>query len=76
MDGVTGLSRIYGSTPVHERKGGNQQQADAFRQAMQGNEGGTAAEREPEPPMRRALQPNRPDGRKQDGEAHHVDVVA
>lgn len=76
MDGVTGLSRIYGSTQVHERAGGNQQQADAFRQAMQEQEGGTAAEREPEPPMRRALQQSPPNGRKQDGEAHHVDVVA
>lgn len=33
MDGVTGLSRVYGSTPVHERKGGTKKQADEFRQA-------------------------------------------
>jgi len=81
MDGVTGPSRIYGSTQVHERKGGNQQQADAFRQAMEEHEGGTAAEREPEAPtpktpVRRGLQPNRPDSRKLEEEVHHVDVVA
>ena len=33
MDGVTGLSRVYGSTPVHERKGGTKKQAGELRQA-------------------------------------------
>ena len=78
MDGVNGLSRVYGSNPVTERNaGGRQQQADAFRRAMQEDgQDGTAAEREPEPPVRRGLQQRGPNGRKQDGEAHHVDVVA
>lgn len=79
MDGVTGPGRIYGSTQVHERKGGNQQQADAFRQAMEEHEGGTAAEREPatpKTPVRRGLQQNGPNSRKLEEEVHHVDVVA
>lgn len=75
MDGVTGLSRVYGVTQAHDHAGGNQQQADAFRQAMK-EEDGTATEREPEPPMRRALQQSSLNGRKHDSEAHHVDVVA
>ena len=76
MDGVTGLSRVFGSNQVQERAGGGQQQAEAFRRAMQEREDGTAREREPEPPIRRGLQPNPQDGRKQIGEAHHIDVVA
>jgi len=76
MDGVTGLSRVFSSNQVQERAAGGQQQADAFRRAMQEHDGGTAAEREPEPPMRRGLQPNPNNGRKQVGEAHHIDVVA
>ena len=76
MDGVTGLSRVFGSNTVHERKGGSQQQAEAFQQAMHDHQDGTAAEREPDPPMRRGLQQTPLNGRKLDGEAHHVDVVA
>ena len=75
MDAVTRLSRVSGVTKTQEGAGGNQQQAEAFRQAMQ-EEDGTAAERKPEPPVRRALQQSPPNGRKHDGEAHHVDVVA
>ena len=80
MDGVTGLSRVHGSTQ-HQRKGGNQQQADAFQKAMEEHEGGAAAEREPaaptpKSPVRRGLQQTGQDGRNQDGEVHHVDVVA
>ncbi|MFT4515664.1 MAG: hypothetical protein ACI89X_001099 [Planctomycetota bacterium] len=76
MDGVTGLSRVFGSKQGQGRNGGSQQQADAFREAMQEHHDGTAAEREPEPPMRRGLQPNAPNGRKPESEEHHVDVVA
>tara|TARA_R110002072_G_scaffold174303_5_gene329510 strand:+ start:9165 stop:9395 length:231 start_codon:yes stop_codon:yes gene_type:complete len=76
MDGVTGLSRIYGSKQVHERNGGGQQQAEAFQRTMHEQHDGTAAEQEPDPPMRRRLQPNPNNGRKLDSEAHHVDVVA
>jgi len=79
MNGVNGLSGVVGSHQVHERQaGGQQQQADAFRRAMQEQGDGTAAEREaePEPPMRRALQRQAPNGRRDQGEAHHVDVVA
>jgi hypothetical protein len=76
MDGITGLPRVNGTNQAHERPGGNQQQADAFRQAMEEQSDGTAAEREPDPPMRRALQQRLPNDRKQDEEAHHIDVVA
>ncbi|MGK0154033.1 MAG: hypothetical protein ACI9SE_000984 [Neolewinella sp.] len=76
MNGVTRLSGVFGSNQVQERNGGSQQQADAFREAMQEHHDGTAAEREPDPPMRRGLQPNAPNGRKLDSEEHHVDVVA
>jgi hypothetical protein len=76
MDGVTRLSGVFGSHQVHERAGGGQQQADAFRRAMQESEDGTAPEREPEPPIRRGLQPQPANGRKLVGEAHHIDVVA
>jgi len=75
MDGVTGLTRVYGTTQGHERKGGKQD-AEAFDQAMQDQQDGTAAEREPEPPVRRALQREPSNGRKQHVEAHHIDVVA
>jgi len=76
MDGVTGLSRIFGSNQVQERAGGGQQKTDAFRRAMQEHVGETARKREPEPPVRRGLQPNPQNGRKLAGEAHHIDVVA
>jgi hypothetical protein len=78
MDGVTGLSRILGSDRVNERNSSQnkQQQADAFHEAMQQHSDGTATEPEPEPPVRRRLQPNDQDGRNLEGEAHHVDVVA
>lgn len=76
MDGVTGPTRIFGSNTVQERKGGTKQQKDAFQQAMQEHHDGTAAEKEPDPPMRRGLQQTGPNGRKLEGEAHHVDVVA
>lgn len=77
MNGVTRTSGVVGSHQVHERQaGGQQQQADAFRRAMQEHGDGTAAEREPEKPVRRGLQRHPPIGRKDEGEAHHVDVVA
>ena len=76
MNEVTGLSRAFGSNQVQERAGGGKQQADSFHRAMQEHSDGTAAEREPEKPMRRGLQPIRPNGRKLGSEAHHIDVVA
>ena len=80
MDGVQGLSRIPGSNQVTERNaGGNKQQADAFARAMQqrGEAGdGAATEREPEPPLRRGLQPRGRISRNDHGEAMHVDVIA
>jgi len=80
MDGVQGLSRIPGSHQVTERNaGGNQQQADTFRRAMQQHADagdGTAAEREPDPSMRRRLQPRHRISRNDEGEAMHVDVLA
>lgn len=76
MDGLRGTNRISGPGQAHERRGGqpNQQQADAFRQAME--EHGAQPEREHEPPLRRGLQPKPPIGRREDGEGLHVDVVA
>lgn len=69
---------------VNERRGGqNRQQADAFRQALrQSAEGGRdqAAPREAEPvdqaTVRRTLQKTAGPGRKDEGTAHHVDVLA
>ena len=80
MDGVRGLSGITGAPLVGERSAGNQQQqADAFREAMQeqATGDGTAAEREPaKTPMRGALQPRGVISRNEQGEAMHVDVIA
>ena len=84
MDGVQRLTGIAGATQVHERNAGSQnrqQQADAFREAMQeqaasGDGAANAAEREPAPPLRRALQPRGGISRNQQGEAQHVDVIA
>lgn len=79
MNGVTGPTGVIGSHQVHERQaGGQQQQADAFRRAMQEQGNGDDDERQTEAQksLRRALQRRAPNGRKDDGEAHHVDVVA
>ena len=76
MDGVSGPTRVYGSNQVHERAAGGQQQADAFQRAMHEHQDGTAAEKEPDHPVRRELQPRHAIGRKLDSEAHHIDVVA
>ncbi|MCK5943472.1 MAG: hypothetical protein KAI24_15935, partial [Planctomycetes bacterium] len=77
MDAVNGPTRILGSQQVHERKAGvGQGQADAFRRALEERDDGTAAEREPEQPVRRELQRRPPIGRRDLGEGRHVDVVA
>ena len=87
MDAIRGLSGVLGVNRVNEHNARGKRE-DAFRRALQEHGeaagDGTAAEREPEPqaqphanaPVRRGLQPQRPDDRKQDGEALHVDVIA
>ena len=84
MNGVPGLSRIAGTPHVGERNAGSQnqqQQADAFREAMQehatAEDGASAADRQPgQAPVRRGLQPHGGISRNQQGEAMHVDVIA
>lgn len=75
---------VAGSLQVNERRGSqNRQQADAFRQALrQSAEGGRDQDpaRESEPvaqaTLRRTLQKTAGPGRKDEGTAHHVDVLA
>ena len=76
MRELTGLSRVLGANQGNPRTAGGQSQAESFQRAMQEHDDGTAAEQEPDPPMRRGLQQNPGNGRKLDSEACHVDVVA
>jgi hypothetical protein len=78
MDPLRGLPGVQGGLVVQERRGGgSKQQADAFRQALQQQAGG---ERSGEPlgqaPMRSRLQATAVSGRKDEGTARHVDVIA
>ena len=77
MDSLRGLPAVPGSVTVQERRG-SQRQADAFRRAMQ--QGGQGEPQAPTPdgeqPVRRPLQPKAPTGRKDEGTACHVDVIA
>lgn len=75
MEPVRSLPSVTGTRPVTERQAGKQQ-ADAFRRALSDPGDGTAAEREPEQPMRRALQPRAPSGRNQESTSRHIDVIA
>ena len=59
---------------VHDMEFDCKDIVDHFRQAME--EQGAQPEREPEPPVRRGLQPKPPIGRRGEGEGLHVDVVA
>lgn len=77
MDSVGRTQGIVGSNQVHERQaGGNKQQADAFRRAMEEHAAGGERPTESETPVRRELQRRPPISRRDEGEAHHVDVVA
>jgi hypothetical protein len=77
MDSLRGLPAVPGSVTVQERRG-SQRQADAFRRAMQ--QGGQGAPPAPPPgdeqPVRPPLQPKATAGRKNEGTACHVDVIA
>ena len=75
MDPVRNLPALHGTRPVGERQPGKRE-ADAFRRALGDQGDGTAAEREPEKPMRRPLQPQPRPGRNQEGKSMHVDVIA
>lgn len=77
MESLRGLPAVPGSVTVHERRGGNQRQSEAFRRAMQ--EKGAAAETVAAPdeaPVRRPLQLPVAGSRKDEGTVHHVDVIA
>jgi hypothetical protein len=81
MDALRGLPGLPSSLPVHERKGGNQRQADAFRRALAGGAGGDGPPDggeapAPEAPVRRRLQQAAGAGRKDEGLPRHVDVIA
>jgi hypothetical protein len=70
MDSVRSLAGVTGSVAVQDRNaGGNKRDAEAFQKALR-QEGGA------EKPVRTELQRRPPSGRKNDGIAHHVDVVA
>ena len=74
MEPLRSLPPIAGGARVQERAaGGNRQQAEAFRKALQ-EEGGQA--KQEEAPMRRQLQKQPPAGRKEIVNARHVDVLA
>jgi len=78
MESLRGLPSLPGASPVGERSGGRRQ-ADAFRRALQqGTQEGDAQPSTPggERPVRRTLQLAPGAGRKNEGTAHHVDVIA
>jgi hypothetical protein len=98
MEPLRALPAVVGSLQVHERRGGGQQQADAFRRALQQragdradadangspnaganagtDAGGAAAPAPAAAPLPSGLQRQHPAGRKDDGKALHVDVIA
>jgi hypothetical protein len=72
MDSLRSVGLVPGGIPVGDRQaGGNKRQADAFRRALQ-----EQAPARQEAPMRPGLQPSGQDGRKNDGIARYVDVIA
>ena len=82
MEPLRAVSTVQGSLRVNERQGGGQKQADAFRRALQQQQGeamgGEAEPRRPaagERPMRTSLQAEAGADRK-DPQHRHVDVIA
>lgn len=70
MESVRSLAGVVGGVRVQDRNaGGNKADAEAFRKALQ-------QQGSPEKPVRTELQRHPPVGRKNDGNARHVDVVA
>ena len=82
MEALRAVATVPGSFRVGERQGGGQQQADAFRRAMQqqGDGAPTGGERAPataaEQAMRTGLQTRGDGGRKEQHPTRHVDVIA
>ncbi len=76
MDALRAIHVVPSAISVNERKGG-QKQADAFRRALQQQDGERASgEQREEQPVRRPLQLPTPIGRRDAGAAQHVDVIA
>jgi hypothetical protein len=72
MDPVRGLAAVPSGMAVGERQAnGNKRQADAFRRALQ--DVAPPAKEGAVPPT---LQPKPPLGRKSEGTARYVDVIA
>lgn len=75
---------VVGPAAIHERQAGNhRQRADAFRQALRqgadqtpGGSAGAADRDDDQATVRRTLQKQRDAGRKDQGTARHVDVIA
>jgi hypothetical protein len=83
MDSVRSANGLTGPARVHERGSGNQQKnADAFRRALEqessGRESGPDGDQKQAaaPPMARRLQLPATPGRRDEGQAMHVDVIA
>jgi hypothetical protein len=78
MEPLRAVPPMAGPTSVQERQaGGNRRQADAFRQALQQQAGGQRdADSEREAALRSRLQVAAVAGRKDEGAARHVDVIA
>lgn len=85
MEPMRSLPGVLGATTVHERRGGSQRQAAAFRQALAGDAGaghdggppaGTGRDAAAEAPVGSRLQPPAAGDRKDQGPGHHVDVLA
>jgi len=78
MEPLRAVTPTIGPTSVQERQaGGNRRQADAFRQALQQQVGGQRdADSDREAALRSRLQVAAVAGRKDDGTARHVDVIA
>lgn len=78
MEPLRAVPPTTGPAAVQERQaGGNRRQADAFRQALQQQAGGQReASADPEPALRSRLQVAAVAGRKDQGTARHVDVIA
>lgn len=77
MEPLRAVASSVGPSAVRERQAGGRRQADAFRQALQQQTGG---QREPdaerEAALRSRLQMAAVTGRKDEGTARHVDVIA
>lgn len=77
MEPVRAVMAPVGPSSVQERQAGGRQKADAFRQALQQQTGGQReADADREAALRSRLQVAAVAGRKDQGTARHVDVIA